>query len=156
MPKTWWSTGETDCAAEGKKALLVLKLFTSDWSVLGADKFLVLFLTDKKNVDNPFRWKNLYLSVFIFNCTLCACSFPENNANYQLLGIWAFVWHFSKKKNTCKHLTLRRMLNRFMYQGASFLSQLCWLKIDWLVNLGGKKVPVHTHPSRPSSPLVVM
>lgn len=60
-------------------------------------KFLVLFLTEK-NVDNTFRWKNLYLSIFIVNCTLCACSFPENNANYQLLGIWAFVWHFSEGK----------------------------------------------------------
>lgn len=119
-------------------------------------KFLLLFLTEeKKNLDNPFRWKNLYLSIFIFNCTLCAHIFPENNANYQLLGIWAFVWHFSEEKNTCKHLTLWRMLNRVMYQERSILSQLCWLKVDWFVNLEGEKMPVQTHPSCSSSRLVV-
>lgn len=40
MPKKWWRALERASAAEGKKAPSEFKLFTSDWSILGADKVL--------------------------------------------------------------------------------------------------------------------
>lgn len=88
MPKRWGSTVERASAAEGKKTLSEVTLFTSDWSILGVDKFLVLFLTDgKKNADNPFRWKNLYLSIFIFNCT---CVPAASLTTMPITNSWGF------------------------------------------------------------------